>query len=93
LAIATSSGASWIYRRTDGGVTWTAAVSYDDGGLGWGDFGFTDATHGLVIHGPRADLQLNGAAASALGPHAATLFLTGDAGATWYPVSITGGSG
>jgi photosystem II stability/assembly factor-like uncharacterized protein len=85
LAIATASGAAEIYRTTDGGATWQTALQLDDGGLGWGDFGFTDASHGLAVHGPVAFAGSGGGLADP-----ATLFLSSDAGVTWDPVVISG---
>jgi photosystem II stability/assembly factor-like uncharacterized protein len=86
LAVATSSAATWIYRSTDGGATWSTALQLDDGGAGWGDVGFTDAVHGLAVHQPAARLQ--GTSGVPTGPDPATLFLTGNGGATWSPVSF-----
>jgi hypothetical protein len=55
LVIASASGASWLYRSTDGGHTWATALDYPDGGIGFNDLGFTTDTQGIVIHGrPRA---------------------------------------
>jgi photosystem II stability/assembly factor-like uncharacterized protein len=85
LAIATSSGASEIYRTTDGGATWQTVLQLDDGGLGWGDFGFTDATHGLAVHGPVA-FASSGSGLTDPG----TLFMTSDGGASWQLVPISG---
>jgi photosystem II stability/assembly factor-like uncharacterized protein len=52
LLIATSSGATWTYVSTDGGRKWKdGALSLDDGGLGWNDFGFTTASQGVAVEG------------------------------------------
>ncbi len=52
LFIATSSGATWTYVSTDGGRKWKdGALSLDDGGLGWNDFGFTTASQGVAVEG------------------------------------------
>jgi hypothetical protein len=52
LFIATASGATWTYVSTDGGRRWRdGALSLDDGGLGWNDFGFTTATRGVAVEG------------------------------------------
>jgi len=85
LAIATSSAASEIYRSPDGGASWSTVLALNDSGVGWGDFGFTDATHGLAVHAPAARDQNN---PGAYGPDPATLFLTTNAGVTWSPVAI-----
>jgi photosystem II stability/assembly factor-like uncharacterized protein len=85
LAIATSSGTSEIYRSSDGGASWSSVLTLNDSGVGWGDFGFTDATHGLAVHAPAARNQSN---PSASGVNPATLFLTTNAGLTWSPVTI-----
>jgi hypothetical protein len=52
LAIATSSGASDIYLSTNGGAGWQTVLSVDDGGAGWGDFGFRNASDGFAVHAP-----------------------------------------
>ncbi|MDQ2726664.1 MAG: hypothetical protein M3Y91_02085 [Actinomycetota bacterium] len=91
LAIATSSGGAEIYRSTDHAATWTTALQLADGGLGFGDFGFTDATHGFAVHAPAAkvtQVSQNGADVSHAGPNLATLYRTADGGATWSPVAI-----
>jgi hypothetical protein len=45
------SGATWLDVSGDGGRTWSTALSFDDGGLGWSDFGFTTPTEGVAIYG------------------------------------------
>ncbi len=52
ILIATYSGASLLYRSTDGGHTWRTALREDDGGAGWSDLGFTTPTDAVVVHGP-----------------------------------------
>jgi photosystem II stability/assembly factor-like uncharacterized protein len=85
LAIATASGASWIYRTAGQDTTWTTPLSFDDGGIGWNDLGFTDAEHGVVVHAP---------AARALGfgenppPALGAVYLTDDGGATWHATPL-----
>jgi len=71
-ALATASGASFIDRSTDSGHTWRGVVTFDDGGAGFGDFGFTTPTQGVAIHGPFTDTP--------------QLLLSRDAGATWNTV-------
>lgn len=88
LAIATSSGAAEIYHSTDGGATWNTALQVDDGGVGFGDFGFTDATHGFAVHAPAARVTQAGADPGQYGPNPATLYRTTDGGASWSPVAI-----
>ncbi len=77
LVIASASGASSLYRSTDGGHTWSTAETYDDGGAGFNDLGFTTTTQGVVVHG------LPGP-----GQETAQLLMTHDAGATWQVVPI-----
>ena len=81
LAIATESAASWLFYSPDAGASWRIAGTWDDGGSGWADLGFTTATDGVVVHGP-ADSDGNTAR------RPGQLLLTGDAGATWYRVSF-----
>jgi hypothetical protein len=81
LAIATESAASWLFYSPDAGASWRITGTWDDGGSGWADLGFTTAIDGVVVHGP-ADSDGNST------QRPGQLLLTGDAGATWYPVSF-----
>ncbi len=82
LAVATSSGAAEIYRSAAGGATWTIPYQVSDGGVGFGDFGFTDAYHGLAVHAPAARVD-RGGNPTQYGPDLATLLLTADGARTW----------
>jgi photosystem II stability/assembly factor-like uncharacterized protein len=73
ILIATSSGASLLYRSTDGGRTWRRALTEDDGGAGWSDLGFTTPTDPVVVHGP----------ALAGSSRPGRLLLSSDAGLSW----------
>ena len=76
LAVASYSGASWIYRN-GGGQTWTTQENLSDGGTGWNDLLFTTNQVGFVIHGP----------ATCCGGHGlGELWETEDGGLTWTPV-------
>lgn len=79
LVIGATSAASWLYRSTDGGRTWSTVKEYSDQGYGFGDLGFTTDTQGIVVQGLPA-LPAKG------GP--SVLLLTHDAGATWQPVAF-----
>ncbi len=81
LAIATASAASWLFYSGDAGTSWRTVNEQYDGGAGWADLGFTTDTDGVVIHGP-ADSDGNATA------RPGQLFLTSDAGATWYQVTV-----
>ncbi len=81
LAIATASAASWLFYSGQAGTSWQTVNEQYDGGSGWADLGFTTATDGVVVHGP-ADSDGNRT------QRPGQLFLTEDAGATWYPVSF-----
>jgi photosystem II stability/assembly factor-like uncharacterized protein len=81
--LASASAAAWIYLTNDGAQTWTTALQISDGGAGFGDFGFQDATHGLAVHAPIARLPRAGGRAGV--PSPATLFLTADGGRSWIP--------
>jgi photosystem II stability/assembly factor-like uncharacterized protein len=74
IVVATYSGASWLYRSTDGGHTWRTALTEDDGGAGWNDLGFTTATDAVVVHGP--------ALAGSRRP--GKVLLSSDGGQTWH---------
>ena len=86
LAIATSSAATEIYRSVNGGATWTTPLLLDDGGEGWGDFGFTDSTHGFAVHAPIGRYQTAGTGATSA--DTGTFYVTSDAGATWSAVAF-----
>lgn len=78
MVVAAASGASWLYRSIDGGNSWTTAETYNDGGIGFNDLGFTTSTQGVVIHGypnPPDDFV-------------STLLMTTNGGATWAIVPI-----
>jgi len=81
LAIATESAASWLFYSPNAGVGWQIVNQQDDGGQGWADLGFTTATDGVVVRGP-ADSDGNATG------RPGQLFLTDDAGASWYRVSF-----
>lgn len=79
LIVSAASGATSLYRSTDGGATWTTAATFPDGGIGFNDLGFTTETQGIVVHGypgPPNDF-------------ASQLLMTTDGGATWAAVPIT----
>lgn len=88
IAIASSSGGSAIYLSSDTGRSWTSPRFFGDGGVGFGYFGFTDATHGLALHAPAARTTAPGAKLSDYGPDPASLLLTNDAGRTWTPLQF-----
>lgn len=73
FALAAASGASEVYRTTGSDTAWSTPLSFGDGGAGWADLGFTDASHGVVVYAPRAS---------------GVVYLTDDAGATWHPVTF-----
>jgi hypothetical protein len=83
LVVASRSGASWLYRSTNGGRTWSTAVMFADGGAGLSELGFTTATQGVVIHGRPTAAGDTGSV-----PTPDQLLMTRDAGATWQPVSF-----
>jgi photosystem II stability/assembly factor-like uncharacterized protein len=66
------SGATFIYRSTDGGVTWQTVFD-DETVLGLVDLGFTDAKHGVMIMQSEPT---------------STLLTTSDGGATWTKAAI-----
>jgi len=78
VVVSAASGASWLYRSTDGGATWATAETFDDGGIGFNDLGFTTATQGVVIHG------VPGPPANVV----SQLLMTTDGGAIWSVVPI-----
>jgi len=77
LVVSAASAATELYRSTDGGISWST-LTFNDGGIGFNDLGFTTSTQGVVIHGqpgPPTD-------------YASQLLMTDDAGATWHAVPI-----
>ncbi len=72
--VATASGATWIYGSSNGGKSWHAPLTLDDGGKGWSDFGFTTSAQGVAVEGTPAE-----------GSH---LYLSRDGGAHWRRVSF-----
>jgi photosystem II stability/assembly factor-like uncharacterized protein len=78
VVVPAQSGASWIYRTSDGGHTWAAALDKGDGGVGFSDVGFTTPTQGVAMYG-RPD-GMSGSPSA--------LLMTRDAGTTWTAVSF-----
>ncbi len=78
LVVSAASGASWLYRSTDGGATWTTADTFNDGGIGFNDLGFTTSTQAVVIHG------VPGPPSNVV----SQLLMTTDGGASWSVVPI-----
>jgi hypothetical protein len=72
FVIAATSGASFLYRTTDSGATWTTVFEDASGGAPITDLGFTDATHGVAV----------------LQSQPSVLLRTSDGGATWTKASI-----
>lgn len=73
VVVAAASGASYLYRSVDGGVTWSTA--YQDtvgGGALIEDLGFTDPQHGVAV--------------LAAGPP--QLLRSIDGGASWYQATL-----
>jgi hypothetical protein len=81
LVLATASAASWIDRSADAGRTWTTRLTYGDGGAGWGDLGFTNASNVVVVHGP-VDTAGN------IDGRPGQLLFSSDGGATWRAVAF-----
>lgn len=81
IIVASSSGASWLYRSADNAQRWRVAVAKDDGGLGWADLGFTTANDAVVVHGPAGSAGVgNGTRGQVL--------LSGDGGRTWHATHL-----
>ncbi|MDQ1490527.1 MAG: hypothetical protein QOJ23_3041 [Actinomycetota bacterium] len=89
--IAASSGASDLYRTSDGGRKWSDVVHFGDGGVGWTDLGFVDAHHGAVVYG--GDWAFANDRRPAGAPQPGTVYLSDDDGATWRPSTLPPDSG
>jgi hypothetical protein len=70
-----------LFRSIDAGRRWTTPLTIADGGVGWGDLGFTTARDGVVIHGPAVT---DGGSRN----HPGRLLLTDDGGARWSAVNF-----
>lgn len=80
IVVASSSGASMLYRSANGGRSWSTVAYFGDGGYGFNDLGFTTATQGFVMRGAPfiwrfADFD--------------EMLMTHDAGATWHRVRFS----
>jgi photosystem II stability/assembly factor-like uncharacterized protein len=74
IFMATFSALTLLDVSSDGGRTWSTALSINDGGLGWSDFGFTTPTQGAAIEGNVR-----------FGSH---MYMTWDAGQTWHQITF-----
>jgi photosystem II stability/assembly factor-like uncharacterized protein len=86
------SGASTVYRTTGDGSSWTAPVSFGDGGLGITDLAFVSPVDGALIHGTRvvqqADAFLSGGTPTRIAGAVGKLYLTENGGVTWTETPI-----
>lgn len=74
--VAASSGASYLYRSTDGGSAWSTVIADPSlGGAPFHDLGFTTSQQGIVIEG---DAYASGS----------RFLMTYDAGATWQAITF-----
>ena len=71
--VAATSGASYLYRTTDGGKTWKTVFT-ESGGAPFVDLGFTNPTNGVTV------------LAAIPAP---LLLVSSDAGATWNAQALT----
>jgi photosystem II stability/assembly factor-like uncharacterized protein len=74
IFMATFSALTLLDVSGDGGRSWGTALSINDGGLGWSDFGFTTPAQGAAIYG---NLRF--------GSH---MYMTWDAGQTWHQIKF-----
>lgn len=80
LVVAAESGASWLYDSSNGGRAWGTAYQKGDGGLGFNDLGFTNASDGSAVYAP---VSTDDNSLHAPGQ----LLLTSDGGSTWHAVT------
>ncbi|HUC15407.1 MAG TPA: hypothetical protein VMS00_13230 [Acidimicrobiales bacterium] len=76
ILVTAVSGATFVYRSTNGGATWTTH-SFADGGAGLYNLAFATPSFGNAVEGSPVD-----------GPNDDRLLETSDGGATWSPVHI-----
>jgi hypothetical protein len=79
ILVASASAATFLYRSTDSGRTWTKQ-QFSDGGAGMADLGFTTSSQAVVVHGSPV-IDNSGRAPS-------ELLMSTDAGANWRQVKF-----
>jgi len=76
ILVTAVSGASFVYRSTNGGSIW-ASHTFADGGAGFYDFAFATPSFGSTVEGSPMD-----------GPNDDRLLETSNGGGTWSAVHI-----
>jgi photosystem II stability/assembly factor-like uncharacterized protein len=87
FVMTSASGASWISRTSGADRTWATPLCFRDGGVGFADLGFTDPSHGAVIHGS-AEQALSISGKSVPPAQLGALYLTSDGGVTWSRATV-----
>jgi len=87
VLLASSSGATLVYRQAPPDTSWTTPVDFGDGGVGVADLGFVDPSHGALIHG-NATVALSILSTPNPPSGLGTLYLTDDGGAHWRLIDV-----
>ena len=79
IAVAASSGATFLYVSTNGGVSWQTVISDPSfGGASIHDLGFTTPTQGFAIMGH----------ATTAGTRSSAFLMTRDQGVSWHEIGF-----
>jgi hypothetical protein len=81
------AGDTWVYRISAGHSSWSESVGFGDQDAGLSDLAFVDPSHGAFVHGPASSaLPLLNLANPPTG--LGEVYLTNDAGSSWYTQHI-----
>lgn len=67
--------------------SWSESIGFSDQGAGLSDLAFVDPSHGAFVHGP-ASVALSLSNLANPPPGLGEVYLTNDAGSSWYALDI-----